>query len=279
MAHPSLSTSAGRLWHLLNSIRTFSGVSTREAWTDIFDIDPSDSSELLRRYGKVLELPHQIRYDIDNNDPRSAPIYADMLLDIETHLISSGLQKDVEMIKRIDKSSMKSLQLLDHYLNIHKPDEKTLEEELIEIEEESISIREIIKSDDPDDKESRLIGRFLDRIEESVRDFEISGTENIRSVGKSLMIDLSVSISSGQANPRSKPIKRLASLIKKLCLIGSLLSAPVALTSDAINVFEFFLPEAASSVQIEDADVITSTDKVTSPTPPIPDSSATPNSP
>jgi len=61
---------AGRLLHILQECKKIPQHSTgREAWRKILNVNVNNDALLVSRLGKVMELPHQVINDIQNNFP------------------------------------------------------------------------------------------------------------------------------------------------------------------------------------------------------------------
>lgn len=115
---------AGRLYLLLTEGKKKSDdTKSREIWAELLDVEPNDTSLLLRRLAKVIDLPAQIREQINKEQEINHDTFLKGMPNIEDALSRIDITKAWKAFKeRVNDVSINSLEFCGEHLSRKNPD-------------------------------------------------------------------------------------------------------------------------------------------------------------
>ena len=178
MNHPN--NPAGRLHLLLTEgKKKADNISTKKIWAELLDVDPNDNSLLLRRIGKVIDLPAQIREQIkEDKEIVDHERYLKGISNIENILLQFAFSRPWKFFKeQINDTTLQSLDICDEILSRKRPDKSVKQEELKVIHDDVRQLFNEVFESDLDEELRKFILEHLKQIDLAIQEFKISGTK------------------------------------------------------------------------------------------------------
>jgi predicted transcriptional regulator len=227
---------AGRLFLILKKARSINKQSKmRTAWAEILEVDPKDTTELLRKIGKVNQLPFDIKDRIKSINNEDHELYLRKLNKVEQALGKLNFNSRWDgFLNIIDDTTVSSLEFISNLLakeNYEKGLSKKEIDELLDLTQKFK--KELIDSNIPEAVKKFILER-LNAIESAIHDYKISGIKPIeieieRSVGSLFM-------KRGIYNKEPKWGKKFINFIIKIAPFISFVNDGQTLIGDAIKL-------------------------------------------
>jgi len=173
---------AGRLFLILQKAQKIDDQKkVKEAWADIFDLDPKNTAEILRKLGEVNKLPAVIRNNVNNLDGVNRQLHLKKLGVVERALSNINFNSRWQGIKKLlDEATVLSIEhcsdMLSQYSN-----EKVLEEDDLEVLRKKVQeFKNELSGFEIDHQLSSLIYEKINDIERAIFDYELKGTASIK---------------------------------------------------------------------------------------------------
>jgi len=229
---------AGRLFLILKKAQSINKQSKmRTAWAEILEVDPKNTAKLLKKIGKVNQLPSDIKSRVEAIDDEDHELYLRRLDKVEQALGSLNLNSRWDnFLNIIDETTVSSVEFTSNLLS-KKNGEKGLSEkqinELLEITKKFK--KELIDSAIPEAIKKFILER-LNSIEGAIHDYKISGIKPIeieieRSVGSFFM-------RRGIYNKEPKWGNRFLEFITKIATFVSFANDGQALIGNAMKLLK-----------------------------------------
>ena len=168
---------AGRLLHILQECQKIqSTVTGRDAWRKILNVNASNDALLVSRLGKVMELPHQVINDIQNNFPNQKNSHKHWSEKVNTAFTQHDLNGQWGIFKQhIDEHTINYLTMSVDLLDTKENITILSNEKIVKMREQIDDIlKEIIKMD-IDINFKKYLTRYLRQILTSIDEYNISG--------------------------------------------------------------------------------------------------------
>ena len=261
MSGPSLNNPAGRLFHLLHSIKRERGDTVlKQAWAKVLGADPDDLGGVLSKFADVLKLPHEIRVQMEEASPGRSDVFNDGLKTIESHLYIHSLGRRVEQYKGIDKDSFTALRHCDFVLSEDRPSDKSAKEATSEHSEQLRALQEDLRAKPSLSPEDTKLLQYADQLLAALSDYKLIGAEGVLSRTHEVATKLTLDVESGRLSKLGPLVQRFASIIKSIYLAFSMLIGNAAAVDHFYpGALAWIFPEASETSEvreIEDAEVL-----------------------
>lgn len=173
---------AGRLFLILQKAQKIDDrKKVKEAWAEIFDLDPKNTAEILRKLGEVNKLPATIREDVTSQEDENHQLHLKKLGVVERALSNINFNSSWQGIKKqLDEATILSIEHCSDMLSKYS-NEKVLEEDDLEVLRNKVQeFKNDLSGYEIDHQLSSLIFDKVNDIERAIFDYELKGTASIQ---------------------------------------------------------------------------------------------------
>ena len=185
---------AGRLFLILKKAKKIDKqTKMKNAWAEILGVESKDSAELLRKIGKVNQLPFDIKKGVKSIDDQDHELYLRGLGKVENALGNINFNSSWNgFLNIIDDTTVASLEFTSNLLSRENGEHGLSQKDIDNLLDITQKFKkELVDSDVPEPLQKFILER-LNAIESAIHDYKISGvkpieTEIERSVGSLVM--------------------------------------------------------------------------------------------
>lgn len=156
---------------------------SRDAWANVFGLDPDDHTGLLEAYASVITLPRKIRAGVMKLEGENHALLMRHIPSIEDALVSLALHSNLaSYVKRLRPEVMQSLEVVADAFDRHGHQELSIPAADLEDVHERISelFEDVRVAVDIDEDLRSFILTHLSEIERSIRLYQIEGAGSLQ---------------------------------------------------------------------------------------------------
>lgn len=173
---------AGRLFLVLKKAQKIENrKKVRQGWAEIFETEPNNTSEILRKLGEVNKLPATIRDHVTSLNGVNHELHLKKLNVVEKALSNINFNSSWQGIKKqLDEATVLSIEHCSDLLSQHSSEKALEKKDLDKLKQRVQDFKNELSEYEIDHQLSSLIYNKVNDIERAIFDYELKGTASIK---------------------------------------------------------------------------------------------------